>query len=350
MTYSLAEIAAALGAEAAGDLSLSVARACEPASAGPDDLAVALSPAFAGDLGQARAALLWPGADWQALGLQAAIFAPRARMALSRLTQAMAPDDGFWPGRHPTAVCHETAEVPEDAWLGPFAVVGPGVRLGQGARLGPHVSIGANTVIGAEARLHAGVRIGARVRIGDRFTAQPGAVIGGDGFSFVTGTPSGPEQAKAHQGREPIVPPERPEWHKIESLGAVEIGDDVEIGANACVDAGTLRATRIGDGCKLDNLVQIGHNVILGRHCALSAQCGVAGSTVLGDRVVLGGQTGVADHLTIGSDVVAGGASVILSSIPPGRVVLGYPAQRMDRELAQVRQLRRLRRRTGRTD
>ena len=234
--------------------------------------------------------------------------------------------------------------------IGPFAVIGPGVRLGQGTRLGPHVSIGAQTVIGEGARLHAGARIGARVRIGARFTAQPGAVIGADGFSFVTESPSGPEQAKTHQGREPIVSPERPEWHKTESLGSVEIGDDVEIGANACVDAGTLRATRIGDGCKLDNLVQIGHNVILGRNCALSAQCGVAGSTVLGDRVVLGGQTGVADHLTIGSDVVAGGASVILSSIPAGRVVLGYPAQRMDRELAQVRQVRRLGRRTGKSD
>lgn len=357
MAHSIRQIAEALRAEYAGDGDCVVSGVAEPATARSGQLAVAMTPIFAADLarGQADAAVLWSGADWQALGLRAAIFAPRARLALSRLTGLLHPDDGFEPGTHPTALIDSRAEIGVGASIGPFAVIAAGAVIGPGVRIGAHVSIGREARIGSDARIHAGARIGARVVAGDRLIVQPGAVIGADGFSFVTEGPSNPERAKASGGAETLTPPETPDghkadghkadWHKIELLGAVVIGDDVEIGANSTVDAGTIRATRIGSGTKLDNLVQVGHNVVIGEHCLLCAQVGVAGSTVIGNRVVLGGQSGVADHLRIGDDVVTGGASVVLNSVPSGRVLLGYPAQRMDRTIAAYKALRRLIRR-----
>ena len=348
MAHTVRDIAAALGADFAGDGGISLGAAAEPALAGPGDLAIALSPSFAADLprGAGRAALLWPGADWQAMGLAAAIFAPRGRLALSRLSGLLAPDDYFGAGIDPAAVIDPAARLGPDVSVGPLTVIAAGAEIGAGSRIGALVSIGRDARIGPQARLHDGCRIGPRVVAGARLVVQPGAAIGGDGFSFVTETPSGPERAKVHQGTETLTATERPDWHKIESLGGVSLGDDVEIGANASVDAGTIRPTRIGDGTKIDSLVQVGHNVVIGRHCLLCAQVGVAGSTVIGDRVVLGGQSGVADHLTIGDDVVAGGASVILNSVPKGRVLLGYPAQRMSQALAAYKTLRRLGRAT----
>ena len=145
------------------------------------------------------------------------------------------------------------------------------------------------------------MRIGARVRIGDRFIAQPGAVIGADGFSFVTPDARASSRRRARPARSP--PREQQAYVRINSLGAVVIGDDVEVGANSCIDRGTIADTAIGDGTKIDNLVQIGHNVKIGRTCLLCGQAGVGGSTVIGDRVVLGGRAAVADHLTIGANV-----------------------------------------------
>ncbi|MFQ6551993.1 UDP-3-O-(3-hydroxymyristoyl)glucosamine N-acyltransferase [Aestuariibius insulae] len=324
MSFSVKDIAAALEAEAFGAVSLSVDGVAEPASARPADLALALAPAYGADLerGGARAAVLWPGADWQALGLEAAIIAPRGRLAMARLTQLM--DVGPKPGIHPSAVIDPSAEVTEDA------------------SIGPHVSIGPGSVIGAGAQIAAGVRIGRNVRIGARFVAQSNVTIGGDGFSFVTAEPSGAELARETLGETEITPPEDPTWHRIHSLGGVEIGDDVEIGANSCIDAGTIRATRIGRGTKIDNLVQVGHNCIVGEDCLLCGQVGIAGSVVIGDRSVLAGRVGVSDNLLIGEDVVVGVASVVMSNVPKGRIMLGYPATRMATNLSIYKALRRL--------
>jgi UDP-3-O-[3-hydroxymyristoyl] glucosamine N-acyltransferase len=129
---------------------------------------------------------------------------------------------------------------------------------------------------------------------------------------------------------------------RIHSLGGVVIGDEVEIGANSTVDAGTIRATRLGDRCKLDNLVHVGHNAIVGRDCLLCGMVGVAGSAVVGDNVVLGGQSGVGDNITVGDNVIAGGGTKILSNVPAGRVVLGYPAQKMSAEIDSYKAIRRL--------
>ncbi len=342
MPYTIAQIASALEAQALGETELSVDGASEPATAGPRDLALAMDPKYAEGLkaGQARAAIVWDGADWQALGLEAAIIVPRPRYAMSGLTRLMDPGPEIAPDIHPSAVIDPSAEIGANAAIGPFVVIGARVRIGPDARIASHASIAEDTTIGSEALIHAGVRIGARVTIGDRFIAQPGAVAGADGFSFVTPEKSRVEEARASLGKDTDTV--NAEWTRIHSLGGVVIGDDVELGANSCIDRGTIRATSVGRGTKIDNLVHIGHNCEVGEDVLLCGQVGIAGSTRIGHRVVLGGQVGVSDNITVGDDVVAGGASKILSKVPAGRVVLGYPAMKMEQYIQASQNWRRL--------
>ena len=342
MVHTIREIAAALGAKAEGALDLTVTRASEPQSAGEQDLALAMDPKYAGGLaqGKARAALLWEGADWQALGLEAAIFVARPRLAMSGLTRAFDPGPQIAAGIHPMSVIDPSADIGEGAAIGPFVTIGAGVKIGAGARIASHVSVAEHAVIGANALIHSGARICHRVVIGDRVIIHPGAVIGADGFSFVTPEKSGVEQIRGSLGEREDFTAQN--WIRIHSLGAVEIGDDVEIGANAAIDRGTIRATRIGSGTKLDNMVHVGHNVQVGRDCLLCGQVGIAGSTVIGDRVVLGGQCGASDNIKIGNDVIAGGASKIFTNVPAGRVILGSPAVKMETQVEINKALRRL--------
>ena len=342
MAHTIRDIATALGAEAAGDLDLLVSRASEPQSAGPEALALAMDPKYAGGIaqGQARAALLWPGADWQGMGLKAAIFAPRGRLAMAGLTVLMDPGPEIAAGVHPMALVDAGAEIGVGAAIGPFVVIGRGVRIGARARIASHVSIAEGAVIGADALILQGARIGARVTIGERFICQPGAVIGADGFSFVTPEKSGVEEIRETLGERGDIRAQS--WTRIHSLGAVTIGDDVEVGANVCIDRGTIRDTVIGSGTKLDNLVHVGHNVQVGRDCLLCGQVGIAGSARIGDRVVMGGQCGVNDNIFVGDDVIAGGATKIFTNAPAGRVLLGYPAVKMETHVEMQKALRRL--------
>jgi len=342
MTYSIAEIAEATGLTAVGDTSLRIARPAEPAHAGAGDLALAMSPDYETALrdSPARAAVLWPEADWQALGLASALYAPRARAALAALGEVFEPPLDLAPGVHSSALVEATAEIGEDAWIGPFAVIGAHARIGAGARIMAHVTIGREAVLGAHAVVYPGVRIGARVRIGSHFVAQPNACIGADGFSFVTPRPGAVESAKAtgtvaDEARNLIL-------RRINSLGAVEIGDHVEIGAGATIDRGTVADTTIGGGTKIDNLVQIGHNARIGRTCLICGQTGIAGSAEIGDRVVLGGKAGVGDHLKVGSDAVIGGGSLVATNVPPRSVMMGAPAIPRDAFNRQNLALRRL--------
>ncbi|ROU04089.1 UDP-3-O-(3-hydroxymyristoyl)glucosamine N-acyltransferase [Histidinibacterium lentulum] len=344
MDHSIEEIAAALGARAFGAVSLRVRGAAEPSAAGPDELALAMTPAYGAALaeGRARAAVIWPGADWRALGLEAAIEAPRARLAMARLTQALDLRETGPGGVHPSAVVAASAVLGEGVAVGPLAIVGEAARIGPGTVIGAHASVAESAVLGRDCRIGEGVRIGRKVRLGARVIVQPGAVIGGDGFSFVTEQPSNAERARELLGAERLEPPEDGTWHRIHSLGGVEIGDDVEIGANTCVDSGTIRPTRVGRGTKIDNLVQIGHNVVLGEDCLVCGMAGIAGSSVIGDRAVLGGASGVNDNITVGADAVLAMGTMAVSRVPPGAVVMGYPAMPMPAHLASYRALRRL--------
>ena len=342
MAHSIASIAAAIGApfEGAGDLL--VDGAAEPAFATSQQLALATNPKYAEGLaqGQARAALLWPGADWRALGLHAAIFAPRGRLAMAGLTRKLDAGPAIAPGVHAMTVVDASAQVGAGAAIGPFVSIGAGAVIGARARIAGHVAIGAGAVVGDDALILEGVKVGARVVIGDRVILQPGCVIGSDGFSFVTAEISGVEEIRTTLGLRGEI--RHQEWHRIHSLGAVILGDDVEVGANTCIDRGTIRSTKIGSRTKIDNLAHIAHNVEVGEDCLICGMVGLAGSARIGNRVVLAGQCGVGDNLTVGDDVIAGAATKIMTSTPAGRVLLGYPALKMDKTIELQKALRRL--------
>ncbi len=341
MRLTIAEIARALGASPWGDAGAEVTGAAEPQAAGPTELALAMAPKYAENLRPGALALLAPGMDPAAYGLRAAIVVPRPRLAMSGLTRAFDPGPAIAPGIHPSAVIDPSAQIGEGAAIGPFVVIAAGVRIGPRARIGAAAQIGAGTCIGADALIGPRVAILHGVTIGERPIVHAGAVIGADGFSFVTETASGVEEIRETLGQREDAAGEA-HWHRIHSLGGVEIDDDVEIGANATIDRGTIRATRVGAGTKIDNLVHVGHNVTVGRDCLLCGQVGIAGSTRIGDRVVLGGQCGVSDNIFVGDDVIAGGATKIYSNVPAGRVILGPAGLKMEAELEARRNIRRL--------
>lgn len=340
--FSIAQIAQALGAEAAGDLDFTVKVVAEPQSAESHHLALAMEESYADALqsGGAKAAIVWQGADWQGLGLRAAIFAPRSRYVLSGVTHVFEKPLEIAPGIHSGAIVDPSAKIGEGAAVGPFVVIGARARIGRNARIASHCTIGADAVIGDDALLFQAVHIGARVQIGDGFISQAGSVVGVDGFSYVTPKPGAVEEARATGS---ITEASRTTgFARINSLGTVVLGDRVELGANCAIDRGTIANTSVGTGTKLDNLVHVGHNVTVGEHCLLCGQVGIAGSTKIGDRVVLGGQVGVADHITVGSDVIAAGKSGISSNVPPGRIMMGNPAMKMDLNVEAYKALRRL--------
>lgn len=348
--HSIAAIAASLGAGFAGNPDVLITHASEPQSAGQTALALAMSEKYAASLseGQAKAALMWEGADWQSYGLEAAIFVARPRLAMAGLSKVFDPGPEVAPGIHPMAVIDPSAEIGDGAAIAPFVVVGRGAKIAANAKILPHASIAEGASIGQDALIGAGARIGARVMIGDRVIIHAGAVIGSDGFSFVTPEKSAVEQVRETLGDRGDV--QNQSWTRIHSLGSVVIGDDVEIGANCAIDRGTIINTTIGRGTKLDNLVHIGHNVQVGEDTLLCGQVGIAGSAKIGNRVVLGGQCGVSDNITVGDDVVGGGATKIFTNAPKGRVLMGSPAMKMESQVASYKALRRLPRLVARVE
>ncbi len=340
--YTIKDIAAALGAEAEGNLDLVVTAVNQPQHATADHLALAMEETYSEALqqGNAKAAVLWDGADWKSLGLEAAIFAPRSRYVLSGVTHVFEKRPQIGSGIHASAIIDPSANIGANPSIGPFVVIGANVKIGDNVRVASHVSIAEDAEIGNDALILQGARIGARVRIGDDFIAQANCVIGSDGFSFVTPQPGAIEEAR--KTGTISAASETAGFARINSLGAVSIGNNVEIGACTTIDRGTIVDTVIGNGTKVDNVVQIGHNVVIGENCLLCGHVGIGGSTVVGDRVILGGKCGVADHVTIGSDVIAAGKSGISSNVPPKRVIMGNPAVKMETNVEIYKATRRL--------
>ncbi len=341
-SHTVADLATALGATFEGDGTIRVAGLVHPSMAEPDALVMASSPDFLKliEPGTARAALVAQGADWRAAGLEAAILAPRPRYAMAHATRAFATPDTLATGIHPSAIVEPSAEIGEGVRIGPFVHIAARVRIGAGSTIHSHVSIGEDAVLGQGALIHAGARVASRVSIGARAIIHQNAVIGADGFSFVTPDLGAVEAAKSGGGSESAT--QNLALERIHSLAAVTLGDDVEIGAGTTIDRGTLQDTRIGSGTKIDNQVQIGHNVRIGETCMLCAQVGIAGSVQIGDRVVLGGKAGVADHLKIGSDVLVAAASAVASNVKGRSIVMGVPAMPRDEAVRSVMAIRRL--------
>jgi UDP-3-O-[3-hydroxymyristoyl] glucosamine N-acyltransferase len=196
--------------------------------------------------------------------------------------------------------------------------------IGAGCRLICNVSVGADVKIGDQSLIHAGVFIGDRCEIGNHVIIQPNATIGGDGFSFVTPEPGSVESVRPKKKTE--VTSFNHEIVRVNSIGNVVIEDHVEIGACTCIDRGTLGETRIGRGSKLDNLIQIAHNVTIGQNCLIAGQVGLAGTSKLGDRVVMGGQSGVPDHMVVGDDAVIWSQAGVAANVPAKQAVGSSPA------------------------
>ena len=252
--------------------------------------------------------------------------------AIARLFDArLAPQPV--PGIHPSALIDPSATISADASIGPHCVVGPGAVVAAGAALGPGCHLGRDAHVGEATVLHAGVVVYHDCRIGARGIVHAGTVIGSDGFGF------------ARVDRR---------WEKIPQLGAVLIGDDVEIGSNCSIDRGALEDTVIGDGCKLDNLIQIAHNVVIGEHSALAACVGVAGSARIGRRCMIGGGSGIVGHIEICDDAVIGAMSMVTRSIrKPGFYTGAFPLMDnadWERAAATVKQLPALRARLRRLE
>ncbi len=225
------------------------------------------------------------------------------------------------PGIHNQAIVDPEAKVGKNVAVGPFCVVGAGAKLGEGTKLAAQVFVGENTVIGRDCQIFPGVVLRERVSLGDRVIIHPGAVVGADGFGFL---------------------PDGESYIKIPQIGTVVIEDDVEIGANVTIDRAALGETRIGRGSKLDNLIMIAHNVVIGPDTVMAGQSGISGSTRLGRHVMVGGQTGIGGHLEIGDGAIMGGKSGVMNNVKVGEFVSGYPAQPHSKAMRQVGEIARL--------
>ena len=245
------------------------------------------------------------------------------RAAFAAVIRLLYPMPAVTPGVHPTAMIAHGADVSSSAAIGPHVVIGAGTRIGPGTNIGAGSVIGDRVQIGSDALMHPNVTIYSDVTIGDRAVLHSGCVLGADGFGFV--------RSGDH-------------YEKFPQIGSVQIGHDVEIGANSCVDRAALGVTAIGDGTKLDNMVHIGHNCRIGRHVVIAAQTGLSGGVVVEDYAVIGGQVGIGDKARIESGAVLGSGCGILTSkiIRKGQVVWGTPARPLQEHLEQLANLSRL--------
>ncbi len=301
----LSDLATRLAAELIGDGEVVISGAAGLEHAGPGDITFLARPSLVGKLGQCEAAAVIVGPDVDVDRPALRVQDPYRVFARLLADLATPLERLFPPGIHPTAVVDPSADVADGVSLGPGVVVGQGCRVGAGSRLGPHVVLECDVTVGADCILFAHVVVRDRCRLGDRVILHPACVLGADGFGYLPG-PTGLE--------------------KIPQVGIVILEDDVELGAGTCVDRATTGTTVIGQGTKLDNMVQVGHNVKIGRHGVFSAQTGISGSCVIGDGVSMGGQVGVKDHLKVGDKAQVGAKSGLHKDVPDGAAVFGYPA------------------------
>ena len=305
VTRTLSELAAELNGHLVGDGSVVIHDVAGIREALPGDITFIANSRYDAYLDETRASAVICARDTRSTRVPV-VLVENPYLAFQLAVRIFRPDhDRPAPGIHPTAVVASDAELGQDVSVGAWSVIESGARIGDRAVIMPHGYIGPRAVIGAETHLYPRVTVREDCEIGARCVLHPGVVVGSDGFGFAF-----------DQGR----------YHKVPQVGNVVIGDDVEIGANTTIDRATTHSTRIGDGTKIDNLVQIGHNVVIGKHCIVVAQVGISGSTELADYVTVGGQAGLVGHITVGEGAMVGAQSGVTKSVAPHAVVTGYPA------------------------
>ncbi len=305
MSYSVAEIAARLQGEVLGDGALTITGFARADLAKPGDLTFAENEKYFARALQSPASAILVGGGFSSAA-KTLIRVANPRVAFAKVLPLFFPERAFAAGIHSTALVADSAEVDPTAHVGPYVVVGERVRVGPRCVLEGGNYVGNDCTLGEDSHLFPRVTLYPRSHLGARVRLHAGVVIGADGFGYVF-------DAGRHL--------------KVTQIGSVIIQDDVEIGANSTVDRGALGPTVIGKGTKIDNLVQIAHNVVTGEHCILVSQVGVSGSTTLGNYVTLAGQVGLVGHLKLGDRVTVGGKSGVMHNIPAGESWFGYPAQ-----------------------
>jgi UDP-3-O-[3-hydroxymyristoyl] glucosamine N-acyltransferase len=313
MTYTTTEIARRLNGEVLGDGVLLLTGFVPTDTAKPGDLTFAENDDYLARAERSAASAILVQGE-VARGQKTLIRVANARVAMAHVLPIFFPEPEPTPGIDPTAQVAPSAQIDPTAIIGPHCVVGERVKIGPRCSVHGGNHLGADCVLGREVHLFPNAVLYPRTQVGDRVRIHAGAVIGADGFGYVF-----------HEGRHLKVP----------QVGNVVIQEDVEIGANVTIDCGALGSTIIGQGSKIDNLVQIGHNVVLGPHCILCGQAGIAGSTRLGSYVTIAGQAGLAGHLQIGNQVTIGAQGGVMNNIPDGQKWLGTPAQ-PDRQMKRV--------------
>lgn len=321
MVKKLRDISELVGGELIGDGDIEIHGVAGIKEAREGEITFVANPRYISQINRTRASAIisWKSIKYNGKPM---IQVENPYWAWAKVVEAFAKKRGKrGTGIHQTAIIGENTEIGKDAWIQAYAVVGENARIGDGVVISPFVYIGDDTQIGAETFIYPNVTIREDVRIGERVIIHSGTVIGSDGFGFA--------QVSDRQ-------------HKVPQIGTVIIEDDVEIGANVAIDRG-LRETVVGRGTKIDNLVQIAHNVVIGEDCVIVAQVGIAGSTEIEDRVTLAGQAGVVGHIRIGADAQIAARAGISKDIPPGPCVWsGTPAAPHTKELRLQASMRKL--------
>jgi UDP-3-O-[3-hydroxymyristoyl] glucosamine N-acyltransferase len=301
----LAQLAQHLGATLKGDPSTVITGVASIETAGPGTLTFVANPKYAALAKTTRASAVLVEPEFPEIATNTLRIA-NPYLAFARSIEVFYVPPAYLPGIHPTAIISPSARIGSDPHIGAYVVIGDDVTIGNNATILPHAVIYSHVRAGDRLFMHSHTVIREYCRLGDNVVLQNGAVIGADGFGF----------ARQSDGS----------WYKILQSGPAILGDEVEVQANACVDRASIGATSVGNGVKIDNLVQVGHGSSVGANTLLCAQVGLAGSSTIGKGVILAGQVGVAGHCTVGDGVIATAQSGIPSDVEPGKVVSGYPA------------------------
>ncbi len=305
-TFTTGQVAEKLAGQVVGDAKLALTGFAPADSAKKGELTFAENETYFARADQSAAAAILVAGPFSSANGKTLIQVANARVAFAQVLPLFFPEPVFAPGVHPTAVVAASAQVDASAHIGPHCVVGERAKIGPGAVLQAGDFVGDDSVLGEGSRLFPNVTLYARSVLGRRVRIHAGTVVGADGFGYVM-----------DQG----------EHRKVPQVGSVIIHDDVEIGSNVTIDRAALGATVIGKGTKIDNLVQIAHNVTIGEHCIIVAQVGIAGSTKIGSHTTIAGQVGITGHLRIGDNVTIAAQSGVMNHIPEGQKWMGSPAQ-----------------------